>query len=81
MSVYDFRTNLATYLDLVKSSGVNVVVKRFNKPVAMLSPYRKDKLDFGPFWGFMKGRRETGIAFENRVRRSVKEKAWVKRAR
>ncbi|MBI4035019.1 MAG: type II toxin-antitoxin system Phd/YefM family antitoxin, partial [Candidatus Chisholmbacteria bacterium] len=48
VSVYDFRTNLATYLDLVKSSGANVVVKRFNKPVAMLSPYRKDKLDFGP---------------------------------
>ena len=79
VSVYDFRNDLASYLDLVARTGARVVVKRFNKPVAVLAPYKKEEVNWEQFWGFMKARRDTGVAFESRVRRSTKERMWVKR--
>ena len=78
VSVYDFRNNLADYLSLVELSGSRVMVKRFKKPVAMLVPVDKQMTDFKRFFGFM-GRGESGAAFLRRVRRSKKERDWVKR--
>lgn len=80
VSIYDLRMNLATYLDMV-GTGEEVVVNRFKKPIAMLVPFDKEKVDYKRFFGFMKDRRESGIAFENRIRRSAREKVWVKKAR
>jgi len=78
VSVYDLRNNLADYLDLVVGSKTNVVVKRFKRPVAMLVPFKADAVSLNKFFGFMKGG-ETGEALLRRVRRSKKERAWVKR--
>lgn len=78
VNVYDFRNNLASYLDLVARTGATVVVKKFNKPVAMLVPVDKQMADFKRFFGFM-GKGESGEAFLRRVRRSKKEREWVKR--
>ena len=78
VSVFDFRNDLAMYLDLV-GSGDTVVVKKFNKPVAILSPYKKEKLDFRRFYGFMGKDGESGEEFVNRVRRSELEKSWTRR--
>ena len=78
VNVYDFRNDLAKYLSLV-SSGEEVIVKKFNKPVAVLSPYKKKKVNFRKYFGFMGKGGETGEEFVNRVRRSKLEKSWAKR--
>ena len=78
VNVFDFRNELAKYLDLVES-GKSIVVKKFNRPVAMLSPYRKEKAGFEKFFGFMDKGLERGVEFEDRVRRNDRERKWTKR--
>lgn len=78
MNIYDFRNDLAMYLNLV-GSGDTVILKKFNKPVAVLSPYKRKKVDFRKFYGFMGRGGESGEEFVNRVRRSKLEKSWSNR--
>lgn len=81
VNVYDFRNDLASYLDLVARTGARVVVKRFNKPVAALVPVDKQMADFKRFFGFMGKKGETGASYVNRIRRSKAERERIKRLR
>lgn len=78
VNVFDFRNDLAAYLDFAQS-GSSLILKRFNKPIAMLVPYDEKTVDVRKFYGFLGGIKETGTEYENRVRRSTKEKTWTKR--
>jgi antitoxin (DNA-binding transcriptional repressor) of toxin-antitoxin stability system len=78
VNVFDFRNDLAAYLGLVEK-GDTVVIKKFNKPVAILSPYDGKVDDIKKYFGFMGKGGESGIEFENRVRRSKLEKKWLTR--
>ncbi len=81
VSVYELRDNLATYLDSVAVAETPIVVNRFGKPIAMITPYRKDRgTPNASFFGFM-GSGETGEAFLARVRRSNKERRAIARFR
>jgi len=78
VSVYDFRNDLASYLDEIAESDQPLVISRFGKPVALVSPYK----DIGKslakdFFGFL-GKGETGDKFLAGVRRSTREKAYIK---
>ena len=67
------RNNLASYLDDVSENDAAVLISRFGKPIAVLSPYRLTSLpSFEGFFGFL-GKTETGEKFLSRVRRSKNE--------
>lgn len=78
VSVYDFRNDLAGYLDEVAESDRPLVISRFGKPVALVSPYKDTgKSSAKDFFGFL-GKGETGDKFLAGVRRSPRERAYVK---
>jgi len=66
---------MAKYIAMV-TSGTKVVLKKFNKPVAILSSYEEPNLE--RFFGFRKNN-ETTDKYMKRVRRSKTEVAWTKR--
>jgi prevent-host-death family protein len=69
---------LAGYLDEVVESDRPLVISRFGKPVALISPYKDTgKILAKDFFGFL-GKGETGNKFLAKVRRSAREKAYVK---
>ena len=71
--MFDFRKNLAGYLDEVEVNKRKVVIKRFGKSVAMVLPYTaEEEIDVSKYFGFMDGG-ETGEQFLKRVRRNKKE--------
>ncbi len=76
VSVYDLRTNLAEYLDMV-SGGGRVVVRKFKKPIAMLVPYDEDKVDYRKFLGFRGKGGERGASVVRRLRMSKIERDRV----
>ena len=78
VNVYDFRNDLATYLNMVVG-GDTVILKKFNKPVALLTPYKKKKVNLKKYFGFMGKGGESGEDFVDRVRRSKLERSWVSR--
>ena len=82
VSVYELRDNLAYYLDLVKKNQSPVIVEKYNKPMAIITPYKKGMVKNDPlsYFGFL-GKGEDGVRFENRIRRSARERAYVKRLR
>ena len=82
VSVFDFRDNLAYYLDLVAKNQATVVVEKYNKPTVVIRPYKKDvaSTDFNKFFGFLSGH-ETGEEYVNRIRRSKAELLRVRRLR
>lgn len=75
VSTYDFRNDMAKYIAMA-SSGTKIVLKKFNKPVAILSSYKEP--NFEKFFGFRENT-ETTSEYMKRVRRSKREAAWVKR--
>lgn len=78
VSVYDFRNDLAGYLDGVAESNQPLVINRFGKPVALVSPYKDTGKSLAKdFFGFL-GKGETGEKFLAGVRRSPRERAYVK---
>lgn len=78
VSVYDFRNDLAGYLDEITESDRPLVISRFGKPVALVSPYQDTgKSSAKNFFGFL-GKGETGDKFLAGVRRSPRERAYVK---
>lgn len=81
-SIYLLRDNLASYLDEVAKTEVPLVVCKYNKPIAVIMPPKKELIedDFDQFFGFMPGN-ETGEEFVNRVRRNKKEREYVRKLR
>lgn len=78
VSVYDFRNDLAGYLNELAESDQPLVISRFGKPVALVSPYQDTgKSSVKDFFGFL-GKGETGNRFLAKVRRSASEKAYIK---
>lgn len=71
---------MASYLNEVKETGDSLVVFKYNKPIAVIMPPKKNlvKDDLDEFFGFLPGD-ETGEEFVNRVRRNKKEREYVKR--
>lgn len=81
ISTYDFRNNLASYINEVYKDEITLLIGKFNKPMVKLVPYIKDEADdISKYFGFMKGN-ETGEEFVNRVRRSTKEKRYIEKLR
>ena len=82
VSVYLLRDNLASYLNDVAKSGETIVVEKYKKPIAVISPPKKgivvDNID--EFYGFLGGK-ETGVEYENRVRRGKKEREYMRKLR
>ncbi len=83
VSVYLLRDNLASYLDEVKTTEVPLVVCKYNKPIAVIMPPKKENIedDFDKYFGFLGRGEETGAEFENRVRRNKREREYVKKLR
>ncbi len=78
VSVYDFRNDLASYLDEIAESDRPLVISRFGKPVALVSPYKGTGKSLAKnFFGFL-GKGKTGDKFLAKVRRSAREKARIK---
>lgn len=68
-------------MDDVLKNESPLVVKRFGKPLVVVTPFKKGKTDdYKKFYGFL-GRGESGVDFENRIRRSKRERDYVKRLR
>lgn len=81
VSIFELRENLANYLESVSTSDVSLVVRRFGKPIALISPYKSTAVPlFTDYFGFLP-KTEKGSEFVNRVRRSNKEKARVEKLR
>lgn len=75
VSIFDLRDDLATYLSTVRDEHITLVVRRFGKPIALISPYMVDiapKVD--DYFGFLPKTGGRGSAFLSRHRRSAKEK-------
>jgi prevent-host-death family protein len=82
VTTFDFRDNLAEYLDLVVRGDVPVVVSKFGKPLVVISPYKKsDVPEWKEFYGFLGSSGESGKELVARVRRSKEEKSRVNRLR
>lgn len=81
-SVYLLRDNLASYLDEVKKTEVPLVVCKYNKPIAVIMPPKKENIedDFDQYFGFLGGG-ETGDELVKRVRRNKREKKYVENLR
>jgi len=81
-SIYLLRDNLASYLDEVTKTEVPLVVCKYNKPIAVIIPPKRENIedDFDQYFGFM-GHGETGDQFVKRVRRNPKERKYVENLR
>lgn len=79
VSVYKLRDNLSYYLDLVSKNQSSLVVEKYKKPTAILSPYKKGIISDDPlsFEGFL-GKGINGVKFVHKIRRSKKEKERIK---
>lgn len=85
VSVYLLRDNLSTYLNEVANTGETIIVEKYRKPIVEINPPKNKaaKNDFKRFFGFLKrkGDKETGIEYENRIRRNPQELEHVKKLR
>lgn len=80
VSVYEFRDNLAYYLDLVSKNQTSLIVEKYSIPTVVITPYKKEENDPLSFFGFL-GKGEDGVTFENRIRRNRRERERMKRLR
>lgn len=81
ISIYDLRNNLADWLNEVTANDSRLLVSRFGKPIAIISPYSDtDVVNFDRFYNVL-GKGETGDKLVNRIRRSNKEKERTKTLR
>jgi len=77
-SIYCFRDNLARYLNEVVTTEIPLVVCKFNKPIAVVMPAKKELIneDYNKFFGFLEGKESSG-QFLKRVRRNKKERSYI----
>lgn len=81
VSIYELRDDLARYLNSVATTETPIIVNRFGKPIAVIAPYKKERVEvISSFYGFM-GKGESGEAYLKRVRRSKREKMAATRLR
>lgn len=82
VSSYRLRDNLASYLDEIVKTETPLLISRFGKPIAVISPYKKgaSALKIDDYFGFL-GKGKTGKKFLSGVRRSKKEKNRIKALR
>lgn len=81
VSSYSLRDNLSTYLSEIEKSEIPVVISRFGKPVAVISPYKKGILPSRKsYFGFL-GKGSSGEKFLAKTRRSDKEKKLITKLR
>ncbi len=81
ISTYELRSQLSQYLDEVLLQGTSFIISRNRKPIAVVTPYKKSTApDFSQYYGFL-GKGESGMAFEQRIRRSTKEKKRIEHLR
>lgn len=80
VSIFEFRDDLASYIQSVATTENPVVIEKRGKPVAMLVPYKKNAFDYERYFGFLKGR-ETGEEYVNRIRRNKRELEYVRKLR
>jgi antitoxin (DNA-binding transcriptional repressor) of toxin-antitoxin stability system len=80
--VYMLRENLAVYLDEIVRDGAAFIVTRYDKPIAKLVPVKSADAEksYRDYFGFLSGK-ESGVDFEDRVRRNKGEKKYVKKLR
>ena len=80
VSVFELRDNLAYYIDLVSKQQTPLIVEKYNKPTAIITPYKKGTVPEDPlsFKGFL-GKGVSGVKFVNRIRRSAREKKYVEK--
>lgn len=77
VSTNTLRSNLSTIIDKVVKNESPLVVSRFGKPFVIISPYKESVENYKKFFGFLDSG-ENGEEFLSRVRRSKKEKEYVK---
>ena len=83
ISVYEFRNNLASYLDEVTKGENCLIISRFNNPLVVIKPYKEDAcraLKAENYFGFL-GKGESGSTYINKLRRSKKEKIHIEALR
>lgn len=74
VSTYVLRDNLSDYLNEVAKTEIPLLISKFGKPIAVISPYKEARLPkIDEFFGFL-GKGESGEKFLARVRRSKEEK-------
>lgn len=77
VSVFDFRNNLASYMNKVVKDETPLFINKFGTPLAVLVPFKKYEETMNlDYFGFLGGN-EKGVVFEDRVRRNKKEKSKV----
>lgn len=85
VSVYLLRDNLSTYLNEVANTGETIIVEKYRKPIVEINPPKNKaaKNDFKRFFGFLrrKGDNETGVEYENRIRRNARERKYMRNLR
>ena len=82
-NMFDLRDNLAAYVDDVAKNKNTVLVLRYNKPIAKLIAVEPNTNIVIPdsFFGFMGKSGDDGVALENKIRRSLKEKDHIEKLR
>ena len=77
VSTNEFRDNLADYLDSIVKDESPIVIKRFDKLLVKVVPYKVGSVnEYKKYFGYL-GKGESGVAFENRIRRNKKERIYV----
>jgi len=81
ISTYSLRDKLADYLGEVEKTEVPLIISRFGKPIAIISPYKKGTVpSYKNFFGFL-GKGPTGENFLAKTRRTEKEKELITKLR
>ena len=82
-SIFELRDNLASYLSEVAKTERPLVIYKYKKPIAVIVPPKKSLIDddYKQFFGFMGKGRETGMEYENRIRRNKRERAYIRNLR
>ncbi len=76
VSIYELRDNLATYLQTLEKYSTPIVVRRYDRPIAVIMPYKQGNIfgDVEALFGFLGPKGESGKQSVNRIRRSILEK-------
>lgn len=82
VSVYELRDNLSYYLELVEKNQSPLIVEKYKKPAAIITPYKKGAIADDPlsYKGFL-GKGEDGVKYVNRIRRSTRERKYIEKLR
>ena len=79
-TINELRSDLSNFLGKVSFNKDKIKIYNFGKPIAFLVPIEaEDKTEkLAKFSGFL-GKGETGEELENRLRRSKKERGYIKK--